>query len=74
MSTYRERTSSSPIRRAGCSSRTLLRDYAGIKRDVMFTGDVDKFRIWDTQVWQEAFQAHEDSVLGDEKFLASLDV
>ena len=53
---------------------TLLRDYAGIKRDVMFTGDVDKFRIWDTQVWQEAFQAHEDSVLGDEKFLASLDV
>ena len=47
----------------------LLREYAGIKRDVMFTGDVDKFRIWDTQVWQEAFQEHEDSVLGDETFL-----
>ena len=23
-------------------------DYAGIKRDVMFTGDIDMFRIWDT--------------------------
>jgi transcriptional regulator MraZ len=52
----------------------LLREYAGIRRDVMFTGDVDKFRIWDTQVWQEAFQEHEDSVLGDESFLARLDV
>jgi MraZ protein len=31
----------------------LLRDHAGIKRDVIFTGDVDKFRIWDRQVWQE---------------------
>jgi len=25
-------------------------------------------------VWQEAFEEHEDSVLGDETFLASLDV
>ena len=39
----------------------------------MITGDVDKFRIWDKQVWQEAFGEHEEDVLGDEAFLANLD-
>src|SRR5262245_27335438 len=29
----------------------LLREHAGIKRDVTITGDVDKFRIWDRQFW-----------------------
>src|SRR5215475_5341365 len=50
----------------------LLREYAGIARDVMITGDVDKFRIWDQQVWQRAFSEHEDKVLDDEEFLAGL--
>jgi MraZ protein len=50
----------------------LLRDYAAITRDVMITGDVDKFRIWDQQVWQRAVGEHEDTVLDDEEFLASL--
>jgi MraZ protein len=44
----------------------LLREYAGIARDVMITGDVDKFRIWDQQVWQRAFSEHEDPVPDDE--------
>jgi len=52
----------------------LLREYAGIARDVMITGDVDKFRIWDQQVWQRAFSEHEDKVLDDEEFLADLDL
>jgi MraZ protein len=52
----------------------LLREYAGIARDVMITGDVDKFRIWDQQVWQRAFSEHEDKVLDDEEFLAGLDL
>ena len=52
----------------------LLREYAGIGRDVMITGDVQKFRIWDQQVWQRAFGEHEDKVLDDEEFLASLDL
>ena len=52
----------------------LLREYAGIARDVMITGDVDKFRIWDQQVWQRAFGEHEDTVLDDEEFLAGLDL
>jgi MraZ protein len=29
----------------------LLREYAGIARDVMITGDFDLFRIWDRQVF-----------------------
>jgi MraZ protein len=37
----------------------LLREYAGIARDVMITGDGDKFRIWDRQVWHRAFGEHE---------------
>jgi MraZ protein len=37
----------------------LFREYAGITRDVMITGDVDKFRIWDRQVWHRAFGEHE---------------
>ena len=53
---------------------SLLREYAKIGRDVMITGDVDKFRIWDQQVWQRAFGEHEDKVLDDEEFLASLDL
>src|SRR4029078_2095544 len=63
-----------PDAQGGVLIPPLLRDYAGIKRDVMFTGDVDKFRIWDTQVWQEAFQAHEDTVTGGASFLDSLGV
>ena len=51
-----------------------MREYAGIARDVMITGDVDKFRIWDQQVWQRAFGEHEDKVLDDEEFLADLDL
>jgi len=51
----------------------LLREFATIKRDVMITGDIDKFRIWDKQVWQQAFDEHEEEVLDDEAFLRDLD-
>jgi MraZ protein len=52
----------------------LLREYAGIARDVMITGDIEKCRIWDQQVWQRAFGEHEDKVLDDEEYLAGLDL
>src|SRR5262245_20355012 len=41
----------------------LLREYAGLGRDVMFTGDIDKFRIWDKDTWQEVFAADEQTFL-----------
>jgi len=41
----------------------LLREYAGLRRDVMFTGDIEKFRIWDKDTWQEVFAADEQAFL-----------
>src|SRR5436189_162699 len=32
-----------------------LREYAGLKRDVVFTGDIEKFRIWEKDAWQQVF-------------------
>ncbi len=31
----------------------VLRDYAGLKKDVVFAGVRDKFRIWDKEAWQK---------------------
>ena len=36
-----------------------LRDYAGIKRDVVFTGQIDMFKIWDRDTWRRTFDEHE---------------
>ena len=36
-----------------------LRDYAGITRDVVFTGQIDMFKIWDHETWQRTFDQHE---------------
>jgi MraZ protein len=52
----------------------LLREHAGIKRDVTITGNIDKFRIWDRQVWQQVLREDEDQVPDAEEFLASLDL
>lgn len=52
----------------------LLRDYAGLKRDIMFTGDIDMFRVWDKTEWQQAFGEDEQRVLDDPGFLSELDL
>jgi len=36
-----------------------LREYAGIRRDVVFTGQIDMFKIWDRDTWQRTFDEHE---------------
>jgi MraZ protein len=36
-----------------------LRDYAGIKRDVVFTGEIDMFKLWDRDIWQRTFDVDE---------------
>jgi len=36
-----------------------LRDYAAIKRDVVFTGEIDMFKMWDRDTWQRTFQEDE---------------
>jgi MraZ protein len=52
----------------------LLREYAGLGRAVIFTGDVDMFRIWDRDTWQAKFADDEERVLGDDDFLSGLDI
>lgn len=34
-----------------------LRDYAGLKRDVVFSSAIDKFRIWDRDNWRKVHAA-----------------
>ncbi|HXJ36699.1 MAG TPA: division/cell wall cluster transcriptional repressor MraZ [Candidatus Eisenbacteria bacterium] len=36
-----------------------LRDYAGIKRDVVFTGEIDIFKIWSRDTWRRIFEQDE---------------
>ena len=39
-----------------------LREYAALAKDVIFTGALDKFRIWDRDAWQPVFAAGEQTV------------
>ncbi len=41
----------------------LLREYARLRRDVMFAGDIEKFRIWEKDTWQDVFAADEQAFL-----------
>ncbi len=52
----------------------LLREYAGLRREVMVTGDIDMFRMWDKAVWQQAFGEDEEAVFADPSFLTDLDL
>ena len=38
-----------------------LKDYAGIKRDVMITGVSNRIEIWDRDMWQEFYNENRDS-------------
>lgn len=39
-----------------------LRDYAGLKKDIVFTSALRKFRIWDRSQWQLVFQSAERAI------------
>jgi transcriptional regulator MraZ len=51
-----------------------LRKYAGLGRDAMFAGDIDKFRIWNKKIWQEVFEKDEHFVLDNPELLAELEL
>jgi MraZ protein len=48
----------------------LLREYAGIKKDIMFTAALEKFRIWDKETWQ-SFDAESEKALAQDPRLFS---
>lgn len=42
-----------------------LRDYAGLVKDVVFTGQLDMFRIWDRDAWQPVFSSGEQVLMAN---------
>jgi MraZ protein len=40
-----------------------LREYAGLKRDVVFTSALEKFRLWDREQWKLVFGEAEQGII-----------
>jgi MraZ protein len=51
-----------------------LRDYAHLKKDIVFAGVLSKFRLWDAAAWESVDQAAEQAIVDDPSFLESLDL
>jgi len=50
-----------------------LREYAGLTRDVLFTGQIDMFKIWDRDTWQRTFGERE-KIFDEPEVLGELDL
>jgi len=50
-----------------------LRDWAGIKRDVVFTGEIDMFKMWDRDTWQRTL-AEDEKIFDQPDVLAALNL
>jgi len=51
-----------------------LREYAGLQRDVVFTSALDKFRIWDAEVWKQVFGEAERGFIDNPQDLTDLGI
>jgi len=51
---------------------TILRDYAGLKKDVVFTGAVGMFRIWDRDSYAPVFKSGEQELVENPRILVDL--
>jgi MraZ protein len=51
-----------------------LREYAGLKRDVVFTSALGKFRIWDQEQWKRVFGEAEQSIMERPEDLTELEI
>ena len=52
----------------------LLRDYAELGRDVVFTGHIDRFQIWNKDVWRQLESEDEQEVFDDPELLNELEL
>jgi MraZ protein len=50
----------------------LLREYAGLRRDVVLVSALDKFRVWDQETWKKVFAEAEEKLMQDPDFLGDL--
>lgn len=51
-----------------------LRTYAGLRKDVVFTGALSRFRIWDAAAWEGVRAAVDQHIVDDPTFLEKLDL
>ena len=51
----------------------LLRQHAGLKRDVLFTGEGHLFQLWDLEVWQ-SMAAEDERLFDDPERMKALDL
>ena len=58
------------MRPAGCISRALLRDYAGLGRQVVVTGSGELAEIWDPEAWKEYNEQADDYYANIEEALS----
>lgn len=50
----------------------MLREYAGLKKDVMFTSALKRFRIWDKEIWQRFNEESEKDLAQNPNLFSSL--
>ncbi len=50
----------------------LLRQYVNLKRDVVLVAALEKFRVWDKEIWKKVFAEAEDKLMQDPDFLVDL--
>jgi MraZ protein len=52
----------------------LLRQYAGLKREVVLVSAVEKFRVLDREAWKKVFTEAEDKVVQDPGYFGDLGI
>jgi MraZ protein len=52
----------------------VLRHYAGLKRDVVFVSDLDRFQIWDKETWEKYLANTESEISKNPDKLASFGI
>ena len=53
---------------------TNLRSYAGLEKDVVLAGIIDKFRIWDKAQWDRVSAEHEQQIIDNPEDLNELGI
>ena len=51
-----------------------LREYAGLRKDVLFASALEKFQIWDRETWKQVFEAARREVAEQPGLLENLGI
>jgi MraZ protein len=53
---------------------TKLRDYASLQRDLVFTGEIDMFRLWGKEMWERSASDDEEFVIENPGLIRNLGI